>query len=121
MKQRQSKIEGNFFNCLMANNETIPVVGEYVTELQYLDRVTHIVKSIDGKKVKIQYCRMVATTGTDNQMGHQNWDIVPTEYEFDVVYRYGAWYKICNDWDKPTYSKIKLAFGVCRPYRCWEF
>lgn len=118
MKQVQKKIQGNFFNCLMANNETIPTVGSYVTELLYFDRNVHIVKSIKGKVVTIQYCQLKFK---GKMMGEQDWQIVRTKHTFDVVYRYGSWYKIIKEYDKPIYNKIKLVFGVCNPYFHWEF
>jgi len=118
MKQTQKKFQGSFFNCLMANNETIPVVGEYVTEIQYYDRKVHRVKAINGKKVTIQYCKQKFT---GKVIGEQYWEIVPTDFTFDVIHRYGGWYRINNEFEKPQYIKIRLAFNVCDPYYHWEF
>jgi hypothetical protein len=118
MKQKQKKFEGNVMNCLMASNESIPVVGEFVTELQYLDRVVHIVEKVEKNSAVIIYCE---NKFIGKQMGDQEWRILPTKFKFTVKYRYGAWYKIVETTGKPIYTKIRLLFGESKPYRCWEF
>lgn len=119
MKQRQKKFEGNAMNCLMAGNSSVPVVGEFVTELQYLDRVVHLVEKVGPKSAVIRYCHNKPM----GEMGDQNFRIIPTDFTFTVKYRYGAWYKVVEveGSDKVIYTKIRLLFGESKPYRCWEY
>lgn len=84
---------GSFFNYLMGNNESIPVVGEGGTRLMYSDRHAFEVLEVSkcGKKVVCDYYR---PKRTDN---HGMSDCQSYEYKelsghpFQLEYRHGSW------------------------------
>ena len=57
--------DGSFFNQLMGNNETLPVVGEGATILLYSDRHAYdvIAVSEDGNRCTLRRCKAKRTDG----------------------------------------------------------
>jgi hypothetical protein len=98
MKAKTQKMKlkntGSFFNWLMANNDTAPKVGEWVTRLWYSDRTVYKVVEVspDGSKVKLEECDTKGDTSLgDLHMGHQNWIHTPNGQYLNIVYRNNAW------------------------------
>ena len=83
---------GSFFNYLMANNESIPVEGEYATFLHYTDRTVALIREVsdDGKKVVLERCTTVAD-GENLPMGHQCWKHTPNGQTFTLVWYRNGW------------------------------
>lgn len=87
------KETGSFFNYLMGNNESVPVVGQGGTRLMYSDRHAFEVLEVSecGKKVVCDYYRPKRTD--DYGMS----DCQSYEYKelsgnpFEIVYRHGSW------------------------------
>jgi len=86
------KNSGSFINMLMSNNSTIPEVGKGATRLLYSDRLPLQVIEVseDYKTVKLEEYSATAY-GENNQMGHQNWEYIPTGNYITIVWRYNAW------------------------------
>lgn len=86
-------VAGSFFNQLMANNASLPKVGEGATELHYTDRTCYEVIEVsdDYKTVKLECLEAYADPTKENGMGHQNWLFERTGQFMTVVWRQGAW------------------------------
>lgn len=95
MKQT-AKLSGSFFNYLMGNNSSIPVVGKGATRLGYSDRYPYEVIEVseDGKTVKIESLNAKHDKTKEGGMGHQNWVFEPTGQFTTLIYRKGAWRSI---------------------------
>ena len=91
-------VAGSFFNQLMSNNSTIPVVGEGATELHYSDRSPYQVIEVseDCRTVKIERYDAKWDATKEGGMGHQNWILAPTGQFRTIVYRNGAWRTKCS-------------------------
>lgn len=124
MKQRQSlKEAGSFFNYMMSNNNSVPKKGEWATELLFTDRHVYLIDTVSPcmKKVRLQRVHTKAGAKADG-MGHQDWEHTPIPNDFvHIVYRYGSWYRVSEDFGKKLYSKIRILFGVARYYYDWSF
>jgi len=86
-------VAGSFFNQLMSNNATTPVVGEGATQLHYTDRTCFDVVEVsaDGKQARLQYLDAEWDKTLGGGHGHQNWILKPTKRFVTVVWRQGAW------------------------------
>ena len=86
-------VAGSLFNQLMANNASLPKVGEGATELHYTDRTCYevIEVSTDYKTVKLERLEAKADPTKQNEEGHQNWILEPTGQFITVVWRHNAW------------------------------
>jgi uncharacterized protein YhfF len=93
-QKKSLKTSGSFFNWLMSNNESIPVVGDYATICFWSDRDVCIVREVsaDFKRVVIEHCSTVAhESAKEIGMGHQNWVHTPNGFFQTLVYRNGGW------------------------------
>lgn len=94
-KRQRAKIggAGSFFNQLMSNNSTIPVVGKGATIMRHTDRdcCEVIEVSKDGKTVKLEHLDAECDRTKPNGMGHQNWILKPSGRFFEIVWRHNAW------------------------------
>jgi len=85
---------GSFFNQLMSNNSSVPVVGKGATEMLYSDRHVYEVIEVskDGKTVKLEALSAVfgGEPGTA-QMGHQDWKFEQTGNFKTIQWRHNAW------------------------------
>ena len=90
-------VAGSFFNQLMSNNATTPVVGEGATELHYTDRTCYEVVEVskDGKSARLQYLDAKARV-PGSGMGNQDWILEPVNRFITVVWRHNAWYTVGN-------------------------
>lgn len=86
-------VAGSFFNQLMSNNASIPVVGKGATRMHYSDRSCYevIEVSADGKSVKLEALEAKWDNTKEGGMGHQNWILEPTNRFCEVVWRNNAW------------------------------
>jgi len=86
-------VAGSFINQLMANNSSIPVVGQGATHIMYSDRYCYEVISVsdDLKTVRLEALDARFNPELPHEMGHQNWILEPTGRFMTVVYRHGAW------------------------------
>tara|TARA_B110000503_G_C7127673_1_gene405399 strand:- start:1539 stop:1874 length:336 start_codon:yes stop_codon:yes gene_type:complete len=110
---------------LMANNSSVPVVGEGATILSYTDRHAYTVREFNPKtkKVIIQRCE---STRVDNlgMSDSQTYDYTKHEDYFIVLkYRYNNWYEECYNKhsDENDYSKKRIIFGVRDEYYDFSF
>lgn len=118
----QSKIQkakigvaGSFFNQLMSNNSSIPVVGEGATRMHYTDRSCYNVVEVskDGKKVKLEDLRATHDKTKEGGMGHQNWVLEPTGNFTIVVWRNNAWrIEGTEIWFTPEFEKECKEKGI---------
>lgn len=86
---------GSLFNFLMANNETLPVIGKGATILHWSDRHAYEVTKIseDGKTVTIQRYK-TCTSGTFPNI---TYSYVSTDnYDVVLTYRKNGWYQVFN-------------------------
>lgn len=83
---------GSFFNYLMSNNSSQPIVGEYATEMLYSDRHVYLVSEVseDGEKVKLEILHTSAD-GENLEMGHQSWKHKPSGYFKNIEWRKDKW------------------------------
>ena len=85
---------GSFFNLLMGNNQSVPVVGKGATIMHWTDRSVAEVISVseDGMRVVIESLNAEydGEKGTA-QMGHQDWKFSPTGIFKTIVWFRGAW------------------------------
>ena len=88
-QKQQLKEAGSFFNYLMANNSSIPVVGKGATILLYTDRtVAEVIEvSKDGKRVVIEHL----DAKNKGQFGEQNWEFSPSGRKETIIWRNNAW------------------------------
>jgi hypothetical protein len=90
MKQTKKLSQsGSFFNYLMSNNSSVPVVGKGATIMLYTDRkVAEVVEvSEDGKRVVIEHLN----AKNKGQFGEQNWEFSPSGNKETIVWRNNAW------------------------------
>ncbi len=124
MKTKQFKqtakvgVAGSFFNQLMSNNSSIPVVGKGATRLSFSDRHCYEVIEVsnDGKTVKMEALDAVADKTKHCDIGHQNWILNPTGRFTTVVWKFGAWRTIAKevqyvDSYYAEYEKLSLEIG----------
>jgi hypothetical protein len=97
LKQTYRASSGSFFNMLMANNESVPVAGEWATLLLYTDRKVVKVDSVsaDGKTVVLESCDTQAAR-QDLPTGHQEWTHTPNGQKFTIRYLRGGWKRVRN-------------------------
>ena len=89
--QRKSLVtSGSFFNYLMANNSSVPVVGKGATIMLWSDRnVAEVVEvSEDGKKVVIEH---LDAKNIGKQYGEQDWEFTASGRTQTIVWRNNAW------------------------------
>lgn len=95
IKRQKAKVgvAGSFFNQLMSNNASIPVVGEGATQMHYSDRSVYEVIEVseDGKTVKLESLDAVWDKTKAGGQGHQNWILQPTGRYMTVQWRRNAW------------------------------
>lgn len=95
MKTQTAKVgvAGSFFNQLMGNNSSVPVVGQGATIMHYTDRsVAEVVEvSPDGNEVKIEHLQALHDKTKEGGMGHQNWVFQPTGHFETLVWKNGSW------------------------------
>ena len=95
LEQKKSlRSSGSFFNWLMSNNKSIPVVGEWATICHWSDRDVAIVREVssDFKRVVIEDCSTIASEmGREIGMGHQCWEHTPNGNFQTLVYRNNSW------------------------------
>lgn len=83
-------------NFFYGNNNSVPVVGEYATQMHYTDRTVYLIHSIsaDGKTVVLEYCDTKANPlAIEIVTGHQSWVHKPTGQYITLKYRSGKWRK----------------------------
>lgn len=92
-QRRKVGVAGSFFNQLMSNNSSVPVVGKGATRLHYSDRSCYEVVEVsaDGKMVKLEALTAKHDKTKEGGMGHQNWVLEPTGNFCIVVWRHNAW------------------------------
>lgn len=81
-------------NFFYGNNNSVPVVGEYATQLHYTDRTVYLIHSVsaDGKTVVLEYCETTAgPLAKQIGTGHQCWVHKPTGQYITLKYRSGKW------------------------------
>jgi len=88
---------GSFFNQLMSNNSSIPVVGKGATQMHYSDRSCYEVLEVseDGKTVKMEALDAKWDNTKEGGMGHQNWILEPSGRFVTLVWRNNAWKQKC--------------------------
>lgn len=95
-KRQTAKVggSGSFFNQLMSNNSTIPIVGKGATQMHFSDRTCFEVVEVskDGKIVKLQHLRAQPETA-GSQIGHQDWIFEELDRFTTIKWRYNAWRK----------------------------
>jgi len=119
---------GSFFNYLMSNNSSIPVVGKGATIMHYTDRDCAEVMEVsdDGKKVVIESYTTTADCpeGKTLPMGHQSWKHELSGHRSTIVYKWNAWRVVhkhvilVGDWTArtlPTEVKEKIYQGQVMP------
>lgn len=84
---------GSFFNQLMAETKSAPVVGEFATILHYTDRTVCKVVSI-GDVVTLERLEATHDTTKEGGHGHQNWVFNETGVTFDLVQKNGQWFEV---------------------------
>ena len=93
---------GSFFNYLMGNNESIPVVGQGGTKLMYSDRKAFEVLEVSkcGKKVLCEYYNAKRTDdyGMSDCQSYEYKEL--SGHQFTLEYRHGSW--------KVKYQKIEF-------------
>jgi hypothetical protein len=111
---------GSFFNYLMANNSSIPVVGEGATILLYSDRkVADVIEvSKDGKKVVIEHLN---AKNISKQFGEQDWEFSPSGIKQTIVWRNNSWKIEMNIDGIKVYEKINILFGAKNYYYDYSF
>lgn len=98
-QSRKVGVAGGFFNQMMGNNSTVPVVGQGATELHYSDRTPYQVIEVseDGNhaiieeydaKIDPEYLKSL--NGRDC-MGHQNWVYEPNGRKRKIEWRRNKW------------------------------
>lgn len=94
-KRQRAKVgvAGSFFNQLMSNNSSVPVVGKGATEMLYSDRHCYEVLEVseDGKTVKMEVLDAEWDNTKPGGQGHQNWILKPTGRFVTVQWRNNAW------------------------------
>lgn len=92
-KMKAGTDTGSFFNFLMGNNATVPVVGKGATILHWSDRKAYEVTwvSKDGKSVKIRkyVAERTDNLGMSDSQDYEYKDLIGSEIE--IVWRRGAW------------------------------
>jgi len=93
---RKIGVAGNFINQLMGNNDSTPELGGGATELHFSDRTPYQVIEVskDLRKVRLQRYEAVADLSKNNEMGHQNWVLAPTNVYKTLVWRNNAWKQV---------------------------
>ena len=88
-QKRSLRSTGSFFNYLMSNNASIPVVGEGATIMLWSDRHVADVVEVreDGMRVVIEHskAKLVGESYT------QDWEYTPTGNYQTLVWRNNAW------------------------------
>jgi len=109
----------------MANNSSIPVVGEGATILMYTDRNAYTVREFNPKTktVVIQKCnpKRIDNLGMSDS---QCYDYTEHDDYFETVkYRYNNWYRMykCPYTEKMQYHKVRIIFGVREEYYDFSF
>ena len=110
MKRQTRKVgvAGGFFNQLMGNNSTVPVVGEGATILMYSDRNAYDVTwvSEDGNECKIRPCKCKYV---GSGYGDERYEYEPDPEGYEVLLRWNArsnkWQTVYNE-IKPIKSKF---------------
>ncbi len=92
-QKAQVGVAGSFFNQLMSNNSTLPVVGKGATQMHYTDRSCFEVVEVseDGKTVKLEGLTAAADRRQPLPHGHQNWVLNPSGNFMTVQWRHNAW------------------------------
>jgi hypothetical protein len=93
-------VAGSLINQLLSNNMTLPQVGKGATELLYTDRRCYEVVDVskDGKTVKLEFLNAIPNRICDDlEMGHQNWELIPTNNFITITWRHGAWKTISKN------------------------
>ena len=112
-------VAGSFFNQLMGNNESIPVVGKGATELQYTDRSCYEVIEVseDLKTVRLQFLEAKHDRTQEGGFGHQNWILEPVDRFLTVVWRNNGWkikgkkIDFTKSWIKENQDKITFGYA----------
>lgn len=90
---KAGKDTGSFFNFLMGNNATVPVVGKGATILHWSDRTAYEVTwvSDNGKSVKIRkyLAERTDNLGMSDSQDYEYKELIGSEIE--IVWRHGAW------------------------------
>jgi len=86
-------VAGSFFNQLMSNNASTPIVGKGATQMHYTDRTCYEVVEVsaDGKTAKLEYLEPEWDSILGGGHGHQNWILKPTNRFVTVVWRNNSW------------------------------
>ena len=89
VQKKTLRTSGSFFNYLMSNNESVPVVGEGATIMLWTDRkVADVIEiSEDGMRVVIEY----ANAKNLGEYGDQMWEFTPSGIKQTLVWRQNAW------------------------------
>jgi hypothetical protein len=117
---------GSFFNHLMSNDITPPVVGKGATILLWSDRHAYFVDSVssDGKEVTITRANPIR----EDQNGMC--DVQEYRYERNtdaqlevIKFTYGKWRRVyTNGWTgKKETQPINIIFGTMREYYDYSF
>jgi len=86
-------VAGSFFNQMMSNNATLPIVGKGATQMHYTDRSCFEVIEVskDGKTARLESLTASADKTQQGGHGHQNWIFTPSGYFMTVQWRHNAW------------------------------
>ena len=89
-QKRSLRSTGSFFNYLMSNNSSVPVVGKGATIMHWTDRsVAEVIEvSKDGKRVVIEHLN---AKNIGKQFGEQDWEFSPSGRYQTIVWRNNAW------------------------------
>lgn len=116
-KSRAGVTTGSFFNYLMGNNQSVPVVGKGATVLHWTDRSAYEVMSVseDGKRVVIQQynAKRIDSLGMSECQDYEYKEL--NGFDETIVYRNGAWRKEIEeiefiDHDSLSREQIKSCF-----------
>ena len=109
----------------MANNSSIPVVGEGATILMYTDREAYTVREFNPKEktVVIQRCKpkRIDSLGMSES---QTYDYSKHEDTLNTLtYRYHSWYRMYKSpyTEKMQYHKVRIIFGLREEYYDFSF
>ena len=88
---------GSFINWIESHNQTLPEVGKGATEYLWSDRNAYFVNEVskDYKRVTLERAEPVYRQGDCKY----TMEAYPVDYKrtgdiFEVVFRYGGWYKV---------------------------
>jgi len=117
VKKQTAKVgvAGSFFNQMMSNNSSVPVVGKGATQMHYTDRTCYEVVEVsaDGKSARLEYLNAEWNKSLGGGQGHQNWILKPTGRFVTIVWRHNAWRKVGTEiWFTDEFVKDCESKGI---------